>query len=165
MKRFLSLLLILLVLPGLVACGGTSPLTPLSGGEIAGRIIASVEIGLPVQTRTLDPADKDLFSYHFFIAPEESIREAVIVTPTELYANIPFFLGILKTSSAADASRLADACKSNADLHKLTCAPFVKADAVARDTTVFFVMDSDPARADLLLASFQRLADNPADGS
>ena len=106
---------------------------------------------------TLNLKDRDTFSYHFFIQPTAAVKEAAICQP--MIGTIPFFLGILKTSSAADAASLADTIEENVNPRKLVCATYEHYTAYAFGNTVVLVMDGDEARYERVCAAVEALAD------
>lgn len=111
-------------------------------------------------TVLIDPVnlrDKDLFSYHFFVNPNENVKEAAICQP--INGVTPFFLGILKVDSAKAAETLAKDIKDNINYRKLICTVFEKAHVDVKGSTVILIMDGDTARADRMLARWEALAE------
>ena len=102
--------------------------------------------------------DSMLFSYHFFIEPDDAVESAEILYPADPYGNIPFFVGILKTSSASDAARLSGIIYENLDYNKLVCAPYEKAFCENSGSVVVLIMDIEPERAQSILNAFQEIA-------
>ncbi|MBR2988010.1 MAG: hypothetical protein IKC63_08325 [Clostridia bacterium] len=139
--------------------GKTSSDTPVldkSAKALLEELQPSIGEGLTTVIDTLNLKDRDTFSYHFFIQPTASVKEAAICQP--MIGTIPFFLGILKTSSAADAVSLADTVEENVDPRKLVCATYEHYTAYAIGDTVILVMDGDKARFEAVCRAVEDLA-------
>lgn len=130
--------------------------TEKSGKEMLDILLEGEKSTLTLVTEELDLADADAFTFHFFVKKPSYVKNATIAQP--LIGTIPFFVGILKTSSAKEAEALADEIYDNVNYHKLVCVPFQKAHTRAVGDTVILILDGDTDRADRLADLFDSLA-------
>lgn len=124
-------------------------------------LVNAVETNITLGVVSLDlSSQNDLkdFKFRFDIPYEKSVKEAAYARPVT--SSVAFFFGILKTESAADAVRLAEACEENADLYKEFCTFYAIAEGEAAGNYVIYVMESKKDRADALIDAFFALAKN-----
>ncbi len=129
--------------------------TEKSGEEMLSLLLADIP-SLTLVTESIDPGSESVFRYHFFTYSPDSILSATISQP--MIGTIPFFVGILKTSSASEAERLAEEILDNVDYRKLICAEYKRAYTRAVGNTVVLILDGDVTRADEIVARFDSLA-------
>lgn len=131
----------------------------LEAKDMAEALLADVDTGLTLITETIplpfSSSETEIFRYHFFTDPV-GVKEVAFSQP--VISNIPFFLGILKTSTASEAEALAKAINENVNYTKLICAMFQKHYVKVYGNTVFLIMDIEPTRADAVHAALTSLA-------
>ncbi|MBQ7365085.1 MAG: hypothetical protein IJW46_05765 [Clostridia bacterium] len=130
----------------------------MTAQEILNALKPSIGNDLTTVIDSVNLKDKSTFSYHFFVQPTGDVKEAAICQP--IIGTIPFFLGILKTSSADAAKTLAASIKKNVDPRKLVCATYEHYETYAIGDTVVLVMDGDATRYQRVCDAILSLAGN-----
>ncbi len=156
MKKTAVIIFILIFALAFSACGKRDSFD-MEPEEIIDTLHEEYNVEIPCLTERLDLADELVFKYHFFISPSDAVEEAYISTPTDEYANIPFFLGILKMNSPEDAAKAAEDIEANVDMNKLICAAFEAALVKVRGNTVIVILDISSERADSLMKVFDSI--------
>ena len=152
MKKMIAMLLAVVLVMGLVACGnnaGSAETTAAKAENLTGtmeEVIAAIQekhaqMELPLMAMTLDLTDLDGLTYNTGLTSADKITEAAICEPM---MGQPFSLVLVRVKDAADAESVAKEMLEKIDNRKWVC---MEADteiaAYYGDVAMFFMVNSE----------------------
>lgn len=150
MKRFLSLVLALVLVFALVGCGGGGKDIDMTAGEVLDKVLEGVEDLPMVQTQTLAA---DTFEF-FAFAPWVEGYDAVV---SEAMINaVAHSVVVIRTADSAAAAELAKTVEANANPNKWICVSAEKTIVRQHGSYVLLVMSYD-ATAQAIAGNFDSL--------
>ena len=152
MKKMIAMLLALVLVMGLVACGNTTDAkdtTAAKAENLTGtleEVIAAIQekhaaMELPLMSMAMDLTDLDGLTYNTGLTSADKISEAAICEPM---MGQPFSLVLVRVKDAADAQSVAKEMLEKIDNRKWVC---MEADteiaAYYGDVAMFFMVSSE----------------------
>ena len=148
MKKFIALLLALVLMMAFVACGEKKDETPKVEnltGTMADVIAAINEkhgaVELPLMTMTLDLTDMDTVTYNTGLQSVESVSDIAVSEPM---MGQPYSLVLVRTKDGVDAKAVAEEMYNKIDTRKWVCMEAdTKTAAYYGDVAMFFMVNSE----------------------
>lgn len=153
MKKAIAMLLALVCVMGLVACGtnnqGGGETTAAKVENLTGtmeEVIASINekhaaVELPLMSMTLDLSDLDGLTYNTGLTSADKVAEAAVSEPM---MGQPYSLVLVRVKDAADAEAVAKEMLEKIDTRKWVCMEAdTKTAAYYGDVVMFFMVSSE----------------------
>ena len=128
MRKFMSVLLALVLTFGLAACGGNeaAPAEPLTGTmeELVNQVIEKNPVEFMGGTMPVDLADTSedgLWAVKYFTGLDNADKISDVSVYEPMMGSIPFSLVMVRVNDAAESAAVAEAMKTGIDTRKWIC--------------------------------------------